>query len=66
MKFEISKKSISNLFSETHCDPPFTPKLWSGTFSKYEKTKIIAVISTPKSGLDLCNKCYKQSYKYSI
>ena len=50
MKFEISKKSISNLFSETHCDPPFTPKLWSGTFSKYEKTKIIAVISTPKSG----------------
>ena len=50
MKLEINNKSINNLFSETHCDPPFSPKLWLGTFSMYAKNKIIAVISPPKSG----------------
>ena len=46
----INKKAILNLFNETHKNPPFSPKIWSGTFSEYSNTNVVAVLATPKSG----------------
>lgn len=47
---ELDKQAIVNLLNGTYQNQPFVPQDWQGVFAKHSKNKIVAVISTPKSG----------------